>query len=84
MTNESDKKVYQIGFYVKVEVEAVDEIDAIHIANAACDWPGDWQPPSAPIKHTGTIYKKPVEAEIVRSQALMVKAVDHDGRQIDG
>lgn len=64
-------KRYRIAFHVQVEVEAVDPMDAIHIANMACRWPGDYQPPTSPIDHQTPdgVYSVAVR----RSQALMIK-----------
>ena len=74
----NDKNTYRIGFYVEVEVEAIDGVDAIHIANAACGWPGYFQPPLKPIKHTQSTRRGIVSASVTRSEGLMIKQMRKD------
>lgn len=75
MAEPEGKVRWRVGFYVEVEVEAY-EGEAAMMAEAACQWPGNWSPPREPITHLGELMRKPVEATVLRSQALMVKRVD--------
>ena len=72
------RKTWVVGFFVRVEVEARGASDAIHVANAAANWPGDWQPPMPPIEHTGDLMGKEVSATVVRSIALMAYVKEPD------
>jgi hypothetical protein len=69
-----DRARWRVGFYVEVEVEAY-EGEAVLMAEAATHWPGDWQPPHPPTVTSGRLGGRRVEAQILRSQALMVKEV---------
>lgn len=65
------RRTWVIGFFVRVEVDATDANDAIHIANAAANWPGDWQPPMDPVTVTGDLNGHDVSAIITRSTSLL-------------
>lgn len=74
--DEDGRKRWRIVYAVTVEVMARDETDAVYAGERACGWPGDWSPPHGPVKVQGELNGHTVEAEIVRSQALMLKPVD--------
>lgn len=66
---------YRISFHVVVDVDAHDPTDAIHTADQACGWPGDYSPPAAPVVKTKVALRgsRKIEATVIRSQALMIK-----------
>ncbi len=67
---------WRVGYFVLVDVEAVDGLDAVMVGEKAAGWPGDWNPPHEPVFVSGKLNGNGVTAEIVRSQALMVKPLD--------
>lgn len=71
------KRLWQVGFYVLVEVEAYDG-EASLMANIACGWPGNWSPPREPTEVEGTLGQITAEARVLRSQALMVREVTEE------
>lgn len=71
---EQGKRLWRVGFYVEVEVEAY-EGEAILMADAACGFPGNWSPPRQPVETEGEFGRITAVAKILRSQALMVREV---------
>jgi len=73
MTDAAERRVFRVGYFVTVDVYAFDEREAGIVGEAACGWPGDWQPRHDPVPVEGIINEHRVAASIVRSQVLMVK-----------
>lgn len=72
--DEDKAKTYRLGFFVAVDVEAVDESDAWFLAERATGWPGEWSPPKPPVPVSRDWGKGRIaHATIVRSQALMAR-----------
>lgn len=73
---EADKrKVYRVGYFVTVDVDAFDEQEAGIVGERACQWPGSWTQ-HEPVAVEGEIDGYRVTARIVRSEAMMVKPVE--------
>lgn len=67
-----EKKTYRIGYFVTVDVEAYDDLDAVHLAGAATGWP--IHRARMPIDIHGTLGGRiNVTAKIISAEALMVK-----------
>jgi hypothetical protein len=67
------RTTWRVGFWVEVEVDAY-EGEAALLAEQACGWPGSWSPPRDAVTTEGVINGKRITAQILRSQALMVKS----------
>lgn len=59
-------KKFRVGYYVEVEVEAGDAVDAIHVADGALGW---WERPM-PFRVIGTAMGKRVDADVRRINQL--------------
>lgn len=66
-------RAWRIGYFVTVDVDAIDETDAIFAGERAAGWPGDWSPPHQPVEVHGDLNGHAVSARIIRSQVLMIK-----------
>lgn len=75
----TDRKVFRVGYFVTVDVDAFDASEATVVGECACHWPGNWSVPHEPVAVEGEINGYRVTARIVRSEALMVKPMDDHG-----
>lgn len=66
------KRMFRVGYFVSVDVEAFDAGEAGLVGEAALGWPGDWRPRHDPVPVEGVLNGYIVRASIVRSQALQV------------
>lgn len=62
---------WRVGFFVTVDVVA-NRSEAAIVAEAACRWPGNWQPAHDGVEVHGVINGYEVSAEIIRSEAMMI------------
>ena len=69
----TERRTFQVGYFVTVEVDAIDEREAAQVGEVACGWPGHWNPPEGPVEVVGELNGKPVTARILRSLPLMVR-----------
>lgn len=70
----TDRKVFRVGYFVTVDVDAFDEGEAAIVGEVACGWPGHHRSREA-IAVVGEINGYRVSARIVSSEALMVKPI---------
>lgn len=65
----SERKTFQVGFYVVVEVEAYSDSDAFAVALGATQWPLSrlW----SPVEVTGELNNKLVQGKITYAMGLM-------------
>lgn len=61
-----------VGIYVEVEVDAWPQEAGI-VAEHACGFPGDWQPPHDRVRVQGEINGNIVYADLIRSRVLSVQ-----------
>jgi hypothetical protein len=74
---DAEKVTWRLEFLVSVEADALDEIDAIAVAENAADWPGNWHP-SRTVPVHGSLNGKTVHATLTRSRCIAITRKDRN------